>query len=376
MFAGENSCNEGDSDEKPIQLQGDTAEDFAAFLSMPCMYGQFQHHLDRLFLYTTIAMNRPHEILAEMGRTEIKRFCQCARIAHKYQFQSIEGWTLKVLLQSFESSPLPNPQSLVMLAEVAVLCNHTGLFNLTKHALRISLRNENNCSLIINLAERLNFRDIKGLAYHAMMLRGREVWEVDPFLTRDQRIRLFTGLYKVLHLQQVGTTQRPSLPPCKSPTGNCDRRWQNFWSRTIGSERLNRFSDDRAWTLWQRGGLLGELLYAEGVIERIWHSGSKPSDIAAMCETCVNAIPSAVESVLVYAPFPLRYIPQIPLQHVRPTSTTLRLSPCPLASTVQTQKEILARDRACARNLLAGSHPYGPVAFRDGHPTFKPLVTP
>jgi hypothetical protein len=93
------------------------------------MCGQLQHRLDCLFLSTAIAMNRPHEIQAESLTTELELLCRCARIAHKYQFQSIEAWALKVLNQSLVSSPLLR---LVMLAEVAVLCGHTRSSQLDK----------------------------------------------------------------------------------------------------------------------------------------------------------------------------------------------------------------------------------------------------
>jgi hypothetical protein len=240
-------------------------------------------------------MNRPPEIVDEMGG---ELFCKCARIAHKYQFQSIEGWTLKVLLQFFESSPLPSPQSLVMLAEVAVLCDHTDLLNSIKRALRISIRCDNNCSLILNAAERLNLRDIRGLAYYAMMLRGRKIWEADPLLTRDQRIRLFSGYYKVTNSKAAPPPGRPRLPHDKHcQIQGCKEAWDELWRVVIDGQIP--VTNDGLKMLRRRTDELGKVWYVKQIIEelsKIWRSGSKHS--AEMCKTSVSAMPGAAEELL------------------------------------------------------------------------------
>jgi hypothetical protein len=245
-------------------------------------------------------MNRPHEILDAMDGTQIKLFCHCTRTAHKYQFQSIETWALKVLLLSFKSSPLPNPQSLVMLAEAAVLCDRTDLLGLTKFALRSAIRNGNNCSLIINAAERLNLRDIRGLAYYAMMWRGREVWEADPLLTRDQRIRLFSGYYKVTNSKAAPLPEPPSLPHCNHcQNEDCKEGWQDIW-RAIHDGHI-RVANDRVKLLRQRTDLLGKVWYAQEVIKLLstkWRSGPKHPLAAAMCKTSVDTMHFAVGKLL------------------------------------------------------------------------------
>jgi hypothetical protein len=301
MFAvaGESSSNEGGTDENPIQLQGDTADEFRAL--MLSLYALYVDGFD--IVQTTyssmvpFAINRPHEIRDAMqtpGHTE--RLCRCARIAHKYQFQSIESWALEILAKPLLWSLDP---SLMMLAEVAVLCDHTGLLNLTKHALRISLRNKTNRSLIIDVAERLNFRDIKGLAYYAMMLTGREVWEADPLLTRDQRIRLLSGFYTLAHLGPATPPPPPLLPHwglCQ--TGACKIAWEALWRKSLAGEIRLTNDEVELQALRRRTDLLGKMWYAEQVIEESSTKWTLDSGHHGMCGTSVNAMCGAIESVL------------------------------------------------------------------------------
>ena len=132
-----------------------------------------------------------------------------ARMAHKYQFRSIETWVLSAV-HSFYSRPgafdpvptttpptLPptapasTPPSLEQLTELAALCERPDLLELAIARWKKQIGEGRDLALAINISERLNLRPVLGLAYHAMMLKGRAHWEAEPTLARDQRARSF-----------------------------------------------------------------------------------------------------------------------------------------------------------------------------------------
>jgi hypothetical protein len=94
--------NEGESDENPIRLQGDTLEQVRAL-----MWSLYALYVSLLLPMTSICvlikltlMNRPHERqdANDSNRVAALHMCCClARIAHKYHFQSVETWVLKTL---------------------------------------------------------------------------------------------------------------------------------------------------------------------------------------------------------------------------------------------------------------------------------------
>jgi hypothetical protein len=90
-------------------------------------------------------------------------------------------------------------------------------------------------ALAMGIAERLNIRPLLGLAYHTMLLRGREAWDADPHLTRAQRVRLLSGHYALTALWEALLSAAPPLahgPRCQSQA-RCAKAWAALWGRML-----------------------------------------------------------------------------------------------------------------------------------------------
>ncbi|KAF9800643.1 hypothetical protein IEO21_10313 [Rhodonia placenta] len=207
---------EGDGDHNPIRLQGDTAEDF------------------RALLWALYAL--PHELmLATSPDANSTQLAGLARMSHKYQFRSIEMWVLTALhgyysrpgaFENIPSTVLPslshsspaahNPPSLVQITELAALCEHQDLLDLAVARWKRQIGLGKDLALAIEIGERLSLRPILGLAYHAMMLKGKAHWEAES-LSREQRVRLLNGYYALTKMWEV----LPSQPPILAHSGRC-----------------------------------------------------------------------------------------------------------------------------------------------------------
>jgi hypothetical protein len=87
----------------------------------------------------------------------------------------------------------------------------------------------------MGIAERLNIRPLLGLAYHTMLLRGRDAWDADPHLTRAQRVRLLSGHYALTALWEALPGAPPPLahgPRCQAQA-RCAKAWASLWARAL-----------------------------------------------------------------------------------------------------------------------------------------------
>lgn len=259
-----NGLVEGTSDDYPIRLQGDSVEEFSAllwslyalhvypFLPRPCA----NYH------------SRPAEIALAMNtRARVPRLVHLARIAHKYQFKSTESWALEILTAFHASAASTiSLQSLVQVTELAVLCECSGLLDVATVKWKRLIGEGRALSTTILMAERLNLRDLLGLSYHSMMLKGRQVWDLDPHLTRSQRIRLLSGYYAL----SQACTELPSNPPklshstsCPRPK-ECDKAWGACWS-LISSNQHGGIADQVV--RLHTADLEGRVTVAESIIQ-------------------------------------------------------------------------------------------------------------
>ncbi|KAG9315651.1 hypothetical protein JVU11DRAFT_3296 [Chiua virens] len=214
---------EGESDDNPIRLQGDTADEF------------------RSLLWALYAL--PHELegVTTTKSSSLKLF-NLARITHKYEFRATESWALDKLKTTWmhpghshiDDAEGPN---LVQLTELASLCEHRDLLEAATIRWKRLITSGKDVALAIGMAERLNLRSLLGLAYHAMLLQGREVWDTDPQLTRAHRIRLLSGHYALGRVCERLSSEPPTLQHHLRCTGGaqvrCNQAWAGLWRSTV-----------------------------------------------------------------------------------------------------------------------------------------------
>lgn len=155
-----------------------------------------------------------------------------SRITHKYHFHSIESWALGALTTLYKqpSPPTTDLPTLIRTTELAVLCDQDELLEILISRWKRLIGEPMDLAIALGVAERLNLRSLLGLAYYAMMLKGREHWEAEPQLTRAHRIRLLSGHYNLGRVCE----KLPSMPPvlehdCEC-TGAAQRRCEKSWA--------------------------------------------------------------------------------------------------------------------------------------------------
>lgn len=165
-----------------------------------------------------------------------------ARITHKYEFRAIESWALDKLKTIYmrpmhshmDDTEGPN---LVQLTELASLCEQRDLLEAATLRWKRLIASGKDVALAIGMAERLNLRPLLGLAYHAMLLQGREVWDADQQLTRTHRIRLLSGHYALGRLCERLPNEPPILQHHPRCTGGaqvrCNQAWAGLWRSTL-----------------------------------------------------------------------------------------------------------------------------------------------
>ena len=196
-------------------------------------------------------------MLATTDATLSMRLVDLARITNKYQFRSIETWALTALYSiyarpgAFDSVPTTHPPalplplghtnplheypSLVQLTELAALCERRDLLETVVVRWKRQIGEGRDLALAIAVGERFNLRQMLGLAYHAMMLKGKKYWDTDAGLTRDQRIRLLCGYYS---LGKLGDELPASPPPIShsarcTAQQRCTKSFGNLWKTVL-----------------------------------------------------------------------------------------------------------------------------------------------
>lgn len=243
---------EGENDDNPIRLQGDTADQFRALLWA---------------LYSL-----PHELsVALTPEANPLQLFNLARISHKYEFRSTEAWSLNALTQIY-TRPMHPPSNkevdgptLEQLTELASLCEQRDLLEAATQRWRRRIASGKDISLAINVAERLNLRALLGRAYYAMLLQGREVWDADGHLTRAQIIRLLSGHYTLGRLWERLPNEPPPLihsPRCMgAAVVRCNQTWAGLWKSMMDMGRQG--------VLLQYPDVEGKLMLAESMLKTL-----------------------------------------------------------------------------------------------------------
>ncbi|KAH0831966.1 hypothetical protein J3R83DRAFT_12855 [Lanmaoa asiatica] len=249
---------EGTSDVNPIVLQGDTPEEF------------------RSFLWSLYAL--PHEIMVIRGpHLDLNRFINIARVASKYSFKSIETWALNVIQEFIERKPSPlldtipigfpfstnsppsafaeSKRQISRLIQLAQLCGHANLLEtvitLLRQLMSVSLHFS---YLAMSLADDLNLRELRGLAYLEVLQRsvficghdenGNVLVEGDVHESSDgldrlvvspaQQLRLLSGYHRLskawekLRAIPIPFEHAPSCGTTWHQHG-CTQSWSEFW---------------------------------------------------------------------------------------------------------------------------------------------------
>ncbi|KIJ64415.1 hypothetical protein HYDPIDRAFT_90288 [Hydnomerulius pinastri MD-312] len=249
---------EGTSDDNPIVLQGDTPEEF------------------RNFLWSLYAL--PHEIMMVRGQqVNLNCLIDIAKVASKYSFKSTETWSLDAIQEYIERKPSPilssiplgfpfatnSPSSPLLeskhqisrLVRLAQMCGHTKLLGTMIALLRQLMSTSLHFSyLAMSLADELDLRELRGLAYLEVLQRSvficggdedgnalveGEVHESADGLDRlvvspAQQLRLLSGyhrLSKAWERLRALPIQFEHAPSCGATwhQHGCTQSWTEFW---------------------------------------------------------------------------------------------------------------------------------------------------
>jgi hypothetical protein len=222
--------------------------------------------------------SRPNELMIAMTNdANCIQLVHIARLAHKYQFRSIEQWASAALSRYYvrlgafdglatvtsDAEELTHCPTLTQITEIAGLCENQELLDAAVLKWRRLVAEGKDVALAIGIAESLNIRPLLGLAYHAMMLTGRAHWDGEPLLNRNQRVRLLAGHYSLGKLWE----SMPSQPPPLTHTGRCtsqqrcSKAWVQLWKAVLemGTQILPLQTVD----------VLGKLMLAESCMKAL-----------------------------------------------------------------------------------------------------------
>lgn len=275
---------EGESDDNPIRLQGDSADEF------------------RALLWSLYAL--PHELLIAMTpEADPMQLVALARITNKYQFRSLETWALSALniyysrpgafddvptthppavsLPHTGSATPPSQPSLVQITELAALCERPDLLDAAVTRWKRLIGEGRDLALAIRVGEQFQLRTMLGLAYHAMMLRGKPVWDADAHLTREQRIRLLCGYYSLGRLWDALASSPPPLAHSQRCTSQqrCAKAFGNVWKMILETA-------SQVVPTLQREDVLGKVMVAESIMRALVRDEIPPQGFFDGMQAC------------------------------------------------------------------------------------------
>lgn len=256
---------EGVCDKHPIHLQGDTVDEFRALL------WSFYALPSDIFDAT-----RPENI-------DTIKFMNLARVTHKYNFISTEKWALEILtlyLTSVSQQPIPSeldgpsfeplsPEILENLTKVAVLCTSEDqpLFKKTMAGWELLLGHGDYAETAIRVAELLGLRHLRASAYYAIMIKGRQAWDLKPNLSREQRITLLSGHHALFELSRGLLGSPPQFHNCYGAQ-TCRRSLASCWGNLFAGGISDSDTIPAASSLHPLD-LLGRLQLLEGQFVKI-----------------------------------------------------------------------------------------------------------
>lgn len=241
---------EGESDESPIVLPGDTVEEFR----------------DLLWAFYSL----PHELMVvHTEQANLSQLINVALKANKYCFKSLESWSLDAIQEFVSRKPSPllaclpssstksaSPEAITTcgtqitrLIRLAQLCGHERLLGSMIGLLR-TLMTASLCFayLAINLADELDIRSLRGTAYLEVLQRsggaavvagpgdvpGTTDKEGRLFVTQLQQFRLLAGYFQLTNAWERLRVRPPAFEHASSCGATwhqhgCTQSWLEFW---------------------------------------------------------------------------------------------------------------------------------------------------
>ncbi|KAI0258189.1 hypothetical protein BC834DRAFT_926579 [Gloeopeniophorella convolvens] len=256
---------EGQSDQNPVVLMGDTVSQF------------------RNFLWALYAL--PHELLqVHSNLANLTRLIDIARISNKYSFKSLETWALDVIVDTVtrKNSPslpfplaspthmptsptqpytptaqLTNNDQIIALVRLAQMCQHERLLNTMVESLRkLMTTSTQNAYMALTLADELDLRGLRGASYLEVMQKAvvvvrRGTGPAEGSLDDDgrlvvspaQQMRLLSGYYRLTMAWEQLRTVPPAFDHASSCGANwhqtgCVQSWQEFWREKTKSDTV------------------------------------------------------------------------------------------------------------------------------------------
>ncbi|KAI0247455.1 hypothetical protein BJV78DRAFT_1276894 [Lactifluus subvellereus] len=257
---------EGQSDDNPVVLVGDTVSQF------------------RNFLWALYAL--PHELLqVHSNLANLTRLIDIASISNKYSFKSLETWALDVIVDTVTRRSSPSPQfplaglchgpaspaqtythpaqltnyeQIIALVRLAQMCQHERLLNTMVESLRKHMSSSpQNAYIAMTLADELDLRVLRGAAYLEVMQKavvvvrrpgpGPVEGEIDAngrlVVSATQQMRLLSGYYRLTMAWEQLRTVPPNFDHAPSCGVNwhqsgCMQSWQEFWREKTKSETV------------------------------------------------------------------------------------------------------------------------------------------
>lgn len=287
---------EGTSDSCPIHLTGETVSEF------------------RNFLWVLYAL--PHELgeitIPQMDLPRLDRLVDIARVSFKYHFRSLETWALDVINEQVNRKPPPpifclpssttailhsstaltasaiasssfasqapqtaTPQAVASngalisrLMRLAQLCTHEKLLQTMIAVLKALMGHSiQYAHLAMTLADELDLRSLRGIAYFEVMQSGAvtvprhpaqhgapaaERWSVLDgqgrlVVTPEQKLRLLTGYHRLtLVWERLRATPLSfeHAPACSATwhQHGCTQCWLEFWKDKTRSDAVLQLS--------------------------------------------------------------------------------------------------------------------------------------
>ena len=252
-------------------------------------------------LHSALLSHRPHELtIAMTAEADCTQLANLVRITHKYQFRNIMTWALSALYHYYSrpgafddilttlpssNAPTPlttthhppmvtagglpaasssHPPTLMQLTELAALCERADLLECTLVRWKRLIGEGRDLVLAVTIGERFNLRPAVGLAYHALMLRGKTAWDAERALTRAQRVRLLAGYYSLSKLWDVLPAQAPPLTHGARCTSQqrCAKAWGALWRTVLetGTQVMPGLA---------REDVLGKIMLAESMMKAL-----------------------------------------------------------------------------------------------------------
>jgi len=183
---------EGESDDNPIILHGETVARF------------------RTLLWALYAL--PHEIAKlYVHNADIGLLVNIASVAQKYTFEKVESWAADLMLTKLKSRQrqYPADYDFLPMLEYAILSDKIPLRDKVLDIVRVLVKADGiDLSRLIDFADGKDqdaWKNLLGFALHEYVMKGPHRWETDGnSLPKDKRTLLYVAFAKLCDMRVFG----------------------------------------------------------------------------------------------------------------------------------------------------------------------------